>query len=182
MKGKDRARAKELFRQMTPAEKLDHIRTYYTWHIVGVIAGLLALVMIGFAVYNNYLHRNDLCVAVQEEYSVALMPILEHVTQEIGWEEDISYTSVVSTSDVSGDGINQIMVQLAANEMDVLVCGRDTMEFITDDPEVTYAVYELQETVLGRYAQREAEIYVLFFTGPKQEKTQRFEQLLLDAA
>lgn len=178
-KGKDRARAKELFRQMTPGEKIDHIWTYYCWHIIGAIAGIVAVILLVNAIRHNYVHRNDLYVAVQEEYSVALMPILEHVTETGGWDEEINYTTVASAKDSAGDGATQIMVQLAANEMDVIVCDRYAKEFIEDDPEAVDAVYELKDTVLGLYAQTDTKLYVLFLTGPRQEKTDRFEQLLL---
>ena len=180
-KGKDRARAKELFRQMTPGEKIDHIWTYYCWHIIAAIAGIVALIMLINAIYHNHVHRNDLYVAVQKDYSVALMPILEHVAGTGGWDEEINYTTVGSAKEFMGDGATQIMVQLAANEMDVIICDRYGKEFIEEDPEAVGAVYRLEDTALGMYAQTDTKLYVLFLTGPRQEKTDRFEQLLLAA-
>ncbi len=181
-KGKDRARAKELFRQMTPKEKAEHIATYYSWHIIGVIAGVLAVILIINAVSSNRQRKDHLFLSVQQEYSVALRPILDHVTETGGWDEDINYAEVVSVRDTSGDGMNQVVVQLTANEMDVFICDRHNKAFVEEDPEAVYAAYELEDTVLGQYAQTDTKLYVLFLTGPRQEKTQRFERLLLGAA
>lgn len=181
-KGKDRARAKELFRQMTPGEKLEHIMTYYLWQIVGVIAAVVAVILIVNAIQSNHRHRNDLCVSVQEDYAVAITPILEYLADQGGWEENIKYASVVSAGDLSGDGVSQIVVQLSANEMDVIICDKTTRSFIEDDPEAVAAVYDLQDTVLGQYAPEQKGVYVMFLTGPRQEKTEQYRQLLVPAS
>ena len=181
-KGKDRARAKELFRQMTPGEKLEHILTYYLWQILGTIAAVVAVVFVANAIRSNHLHRDDLCVSVQEDYAVAIMPMLEYLADNGGWEEDIKYASVVSAGDLSGDGVNQIVVQMVANEMDVIICDKTTRAFIEDDPEAVDCVYDLQDTVLGQYAPDQKGIYVMFLTGPRQEKTDRYRQLLVPAS
>ena len=167
---------------MTAKEKLEYIFTYYSWHMIGVVAGIVAIVLLINAVNSNRQRRDNLFLSIQQEYAIALRPILDHVTQEGGWEEEINYAEVVSVRDGSGDGMNQVAVQMTANEMDVFICDRYNKQFVEDDPEAIYAVYELKDTVLGQYAPEDTKLYVVFLTGPRQEKTERFEKLLLGKA
>lgn len=180
---RDRARAKAMFAQMTPKEKRAHILRYYWTHMavglfVLVVAGSLAVTW-----YNNAKTRNCVYVGIQQEYYEQLQPRVERLAAEAEWPEVLNYMTYPSTRSSDGMGSIQMVMYLAADQLDVAVCDERTTTLLQQDETMRCRVWPLEETALGQgYTARESMFLVTFDGTARGEKAEQFQQLLTGAA
>ena len=180
---RDRARAKAMFAQMTPKEKRVHILRYYWIHMV---AGLFALVVastLAVTLYNNAKTRNCVYVGIQQEYYAQLQPRVEQIAAQAEWPEGLNYMTYPSTSSPDGMGSMQMMMYLAADQLDSAVCDERTTTLLQQDETMRCRVWPLEETALGQgHTTEEPMFLVIFADTARGEKAERFQRLLTGAA
>ena len=180
---RDRARAKAMFAQMTPKEKRTHILRYYWIHM---LAGLFALVVgIIFVMTwrSNIQSRNYVYVGIQEKYYGQLQPRVEQIAAQAEWPEGLNYMTYPSTSSADGMGSMQMMMYLAADQLDAAVCDERTTTLLQQDETMRCRAWPLEETALGQgYTAGEPMFLVIFADTARGEKAEQFQQLLTGAA
>lgn len=177
----DRARAKELFRQMSPKEKCMHVFRYHWLHMVIAVVLLFGSVILVRDVRRNIAMEKCLYILIQDGYDAVLRPEVEALAQQAGWPEKMNFLSC-SSSDVIGDERMQSLLYLAADQVDFVICDEATaIDFITDDT-LELVKVPLEETPLGERVEFNRELFVIALrdTG-RAEKVEQFMPMLMGA-
>lgn len=176
----DRARAKELFRNMTTKEKVRHIFGYYWLHM---LAGAIALIMaVSFVISwrTGLATRDQLYIGIQAEYHDQLRPEVEALAQEAQWPEGLNFLSFPSAASEDGLGSMQLSMYLTADELDFIVCDEYTMRLLTADETMNCAAATLEDTYLGVRTDVEEGLFVLaLYDTARAEKMEQFMPVML---
>lgn len=180
----DRARAKELFRSMTPKGKADYIFHYYWLHmLVGVFALIVAVVFV-ITYRANAATRGLLYVGIQADCHDFLRPKVEELAQQADWPEGLNFVSFPSAEGEDGMGSMQLTMYLAADELDFIVCDEYTMRLLSSDETMDCRVFPVAQSPLDPKVEGAPPLYlvVLNHTG-RGEKVEQFLPVLVgDAA
>ena len=177
---KDRARAKELFHQMSPKEKWAYVFQYYWMYMAAVIAVIGIAVSISTSVRDSIARENYLYVALQEGYYIDLQPQVEAIAREIKWPEELNYASFPSVSDMEASGSYQLVLYLTADQVDFIVCDSVTRRALLEDDTLDLIVTPLEETPLGAQVEFEKSLYVIAVNDTaRQEKMRQFMPALM---
>ena len=177
----DRAKARELFRQMSSKKKCAHIFRYYWLHMVIAVILLVGSVILVQDVRRNIAMKDCLYIVMQQGYASALQPEVEALAQQAGWPEEINFLTC-SDSDVVGDERMQNLLYLTADQVDFVICDESTaVDYITDET-LELVMLPLEETPLGERVQFNAELFVIALrdTG-RAEKVEQFMPVLMGA-
>lgn len=171
----DRARAKELFQQMSTKQKIRHIVGYYWLHAVVCVA----VVAVAISVVNSYRvekeRSKNLFIGLQDEYSSVLEPQVLALAEEAGWTEELNRVFFAG----GGAGNTQMVLYLAADQIDFIVCDFITMRMITEDETIVCDVKELEQTPLGARVDLPEDMYVITLNDTaRYEKVQQFAPFL----
>ena len=177
---KDRVRAREMFRQMTPREKTVHIFQYYWLHMLVAVFLTIVAVSLATAWHNNLVQKDYLYIGLQEGYSAELEPAIYELAGQAEWPEGFNILPVASADSGKGMGTLQLSMYLAADELDFIVCDQDTMELILMDETNNCSSVPLAQTALANRVNSSWELFVLTFhdTG-RGEKTEKFATILM---
>lgn len=176
----DRARAKELFRQMSKQEKMNYIFQYYWLQmLVGVFAVIVVVVFVttwrASAATKDYLY-----VGLQTDCYDLLQPKVEELAQQAGWPEGLNFLAFPSAKSEDGMGSMQLAMYLAADELDFIVCDEYTMRLLTSDETMNCAVATFEDTWLGMAVDTDRELYILaLYNTARAEKAEQFASILL---
>lgn len=177
---KDRARAKELFRQMSPKEKWEHVLRYYWMHMVGVIALVGIAVSIGCSVRESIAREGLVYVVLQEGYEADLRPAVEAVAAEAAWPEELNFASFPSIEAQDTTGAYQLTLYLTADQVDFIVCDEPTMQVLIEDDTLDLSVVPLNETALGERAPFRQPLYMIaVHDTARGEKAEQFRSVLV---
>lgn len=176
----DRARAKEMFRQMTPKEKWVHIFRYYWLHMLITVCVLAIAVSVGLSVRDSIARENFIYVALQEGYSADLQTEVEALAQEAGWPEELNFSYFPSSEAEDGSGSVQLVLYLTADQVDFIVCDDFTKRVLLMDDTLDLTALPLEQTRLGARMEHDHDLYVIHVndTG-RQEKAQQFVPILM---
>ncbi len=179
----DRARAKDMFRQMTLQEKASHIFQYYWLHMLAGIFTLVVVVVFVVTWQESAATRNHLYIGIQVEHHDQLRPEAEALARDAQWPEALNFLSFSSAASQDGLGSMQLSMYLAADELDFIVCDEYTMHLLTSDQTINCSVTALDDTRLGVATDIEEPLFVLALndTG-RAEKVQQFLPILLAPA
>lgn len=176
----DRARAKEMFREMSTQEKFRHIFQYYWLHM---LVGVLALVVaVDFVVTwrESAATRDHLYIGIQTEYYDLLRPEVESLAQETQWPEGLNFLSFSSAASEDGMGSMQLAMYLTADELDFIVCDEYTMRLLTSDETINCSAATFEDTYLGMAADVDQKLFILALNDTsRSEKVQLFSPVLL---
>lgn len=180
---KDRARAKELFRKMSPKEKAAHVFRYYWMHMVAVVVVIGMVVSISASVRESRAREGLVYVVLQEGYEADLRPAVETMAAEAAWPEELNFASFPSIEDQEVTGAYQLTLYLAADQVDIIVCDEPTMQVLREDDTLGLSVVPLGESALGERVSFHEPLYVAAVgdTG-RGEKAEQFRTLLLEGA
>ena len=178
----DRARAKELFAQMTSREKVNHVFGYYWLHMVAGVVALIMAVSFVSSWRTGAATRDYLYIGLQDE-CYALRPEIEELAQQADWPEGLNILSFPSAGSTDGLGSMQLSMYLTADELDFLVCDEYTMRLFTADETMDCAAAALEDTCLGASKDGEEGWFLLTLNGTaRAEKVQQFKAVLLGTA
>lgn len=171
----DQARAKELFQKMSTKQKIRHLAGYYWLHVVVC----LAVVAVSVSVVKSYraekIRSQYLFIGVQDEYSSVLEPQVQALAQEAGWLEDLNFVYFAG----KGAGNTHMVLYLASDQIDFIVCDFVTMRMITDDETILCDVKEFEQTPLGARLDLPEDMYVITLNDTaRYEKVQQFAPVL----
>lgn len=178
---KDRAKAKQLFAEMSLKEKVKYIRDYYGLRIVCAILAAAVLAGTGIAMYRGRAQSKWLHVGSTAPYSQRLRPHLEALGEENG--EPLNYMELLSVEgENSADGMTQLSCYLAADQIDILVCDEPTRQYLQVQEEEDITVYPLAETTLAALFEdvEQPELYLVVRHGlSRSERAEAFVRLLV---
>lgn len=178
---KDRARAKELFRQMSAKEKWAHVFRYYWMHMAAVIAVVGIGISIGCSVRESIAREGFVYVVLQEGYEADLRPAVEAMATQAQWPEELNFASISSIEDQENTGAYQLTLYLTADQVDFIVCDEPTMQVLTEDDTLDLSVVPLNESALGERVSFRDPLYVIAVgdTG-RGEKAEQFRVVLME--
>lgn len=177
---KDRARAKELFRQMSPKEKWAHVFRYYWMHMVAVVAVIAIAVSIGTSVRESIAREGLVYVVLQEGYEADLRPAVEAMAAEAAWPEGLNFAAVPSIEAQDTTGAHQLTLYLTADQVDFIVCDEPTMQVLVEDDTLNLTVAPLAETALGERAPFRQPLYMItVHDTARGEKAEQFRSVLM---
>lgn len=176
----DRARAKEMFRNMTTKEKVKHIFGYYWLHILAGILGLILAVSFVTSWRASVAARDLLYIGIQDECYYLLQPKVEELARQAQWPEGLNMLAFPSAKSEDGMGSMQLSMYLTADEMDFMVCDEYTMRLLAGDETMNCTVTALADTRLGGLTDGEEEWFLLTLNGTaRAEKAGQFAPVLL---
>lgn len=179
----DRARAKEMFRNMTTKEKVKHIFGYYWLHMLAGILGLVLAVSFVTSWRASVATRDLLYIGIQDECYYLLQPKVEELAQQAQWPEGLNFLAFPSAKSEDGMGSMQLSMYLTADEMDFMVCDEYTMRLLASDETMNCDITPLEDTRLGAGKDIEQGWFLLTLSGTaRAEKAQQFMPILLGAA
>ena len=176
----DRARAREMFRKMSPKEKIGHIFRYY-WPHMAAAAVLLVLALTFVQDYRDAAQtRSWLYVGLQEGYYEELQPAVQQLADEGGWDEELNWASVASAESEDGMGLMQLMLYVSSDELDLVVCDEATAALLGEDESIPCRVWPVADTALAGRVGAGQELYVVLLeeTG-RADRVSAFADLLL---
>lgn len=176
----DRARAKEMFRQMSTQEKINHIFQYYWLHMVVGIFALVVAVVFVVTWRENAATRNCLYIGIQAEYHDLLRPEVESLAQEAQWPEPLNFLTFPSAAGEDGMGSMQLSMYLTADELDFIVCDETTMRLLTADETTNCSAATFDDTYLGTRVKADQPLYILALRDTaRAEKAEQFMPIML---
>ena len=179
----DRAKARELFRQMSLRGKAEHIFRYYWFYMVAGVAAVIVAAAFVVTWRTNEATRGFVYVGIQEEYYSALEPAVNGMAREAQWSEGINFAAFPGVAAQDGMSGIQLVLYITADEIDVAVCDQQTMQAIREDETIPCSVVALKDTMLGQRVNLKKDLYVICFeqTG-RGEKARQFAEILTAAA
>lgn len=177
-RGKDAQKARMLFAQMSPKEKLSHLWTYYKGHLA---AALIVLVVAGSfvgALRTGIISERYVHISITEPYAAQLEQAVTQLVQHAGWEEELVIVPVSGIEDASGDGVIQWVTALAAGGVDIAICDQATAQAIVD---AGYAcsLLPLDQSALAHVDTGSVDMVIATMEGTsRQEKTLQISALL----
>ena len=176
----DRARAKELFRKMSPKEKANYIFQYYWLHMLVGVFALVVAVVFTVSWRANAATRDYLYIGIQADCYDLLHPKVEELAQRAGWPEGLNFLSFPSTAGEDGMGSMQLAMYLAADELDFIVCDEHTMRLLTSDETINCAVAAFEDTCLGSGTELKQPLFILTLNNTaRAEKVTQFMPVML---
>lgn len=177
-RGKDEQRAREMFAQMSPKEKVAHLWSYYKGHLAAalialVIAGSFVSALVAGKMSEGYVH-----ISITEPYAARIEEAVTQLAREAGWEEDLAFAPVSGIEDASGDGVIQWMTSLTAGDVDIAICDRATAQAIIEGG---FACSELplKQSALAHVNTGSIEMVIVTMEDTsRQEKVLKFSALL----
>lgn len=177
----DRARAKELFRQMSLKEKCVHVFRYHWLHMVIAVVLLFGSVILVQDVRHNIAMKKCLYIVMQDGYETVLQPEVEALAREAGWPEEMNFLTCPS-GEVGGDEGMRGLLYLTADQVDFIICDEITSRDFTMDDMLDLVMVPLEETPLGERVEFNRELFVIALrdTG-RAEKVEQFMPMLMGA-
>lgn len=181
-RGKDEQKARMLFAQMSPKEKMNHLWTYYKGHLA---VALIVLVVGGSfvnAVRTGIMSEGYVHISITEPYAARLEEAVTQLAQEAGWEEDLAFAPVSGIEDASGDGVIQWMTSLTAGGVDIAICDQTTAQAIVDSG-YTCSLLPLEQSALAQVDTGSVDMVIVTLEETsRQEKVLRFSALFSGGA
>lgn len=180
---KDRARAKELFRQMSTKEKWAYVFQYYWMYMAAVVAVVGIAISIGGSVRDSIAREGFVYVVLQEGYEADLRPAVEAMAVEAAWPEELNFASFPSIEDQENSGAYQLTLYLTADQVDFIVCDEPTMQVLVEDDTLELDIVPMNESALGeRVPFRDALYVITVGDTARGEKAEQFRQILVKNA
>ncbi|MBE6972893.1 MAG: hypothetical protein E7440_03315 [Ruminococcaceae bacterium] len=176
----DRARAKELLRQMSRKEKINYIFHYYWLHMLVGVFALIVAVVFTVTWRANAATRDYLYIGIQTDCYELLRPKVEELAQQAEWPEELNFLTFPSAASEDGMGSMQLAMYLAADELDFIVCDEYTMRLLTSDETINCSAATFEDTYLGSGTDVKQSMYILALNDTaRAEKVEQFMPVML---
>lgn len=141
---------------MRRKEALDYIWEYYKLPILGIVFGVIFLVSLISSIVKNSRLDPVVSVGLQSDLSFYYGEDFDRMILE-AFPEDTGNTKpqVLNISSVANEkdpyGAVQITAYLASGDLDIVICDKETMEYLTADPEL-FSIEDISGSEIGNKA------------------------------